>query len=76
MSFLTSLGLGPEIALVVDINPFKQGRFLPGTGTRVSSPTDLVAAPPDTVIVMNPVYLDEIGRSLAELGLTPELVAV
>lgn len=76
VSFLTSLGLGPEIARVIDINPFKQGRFLPGTGLPVSGPEALRDDPPDTVIVMNPVYLDEIGADLAGLGLSPELVAV
>tara|TARA_Y100000815_G_scaffold170708_1_gene155045 strand:- start:110 stop:1330 length:1221 start_codon:yes stop_codon:yes gene_type:complete len=76
VSFLTSLDLGPEISRVIDINPFKQGRFLPGTGLPVSGPEALQADPPDTVIVMNPVYLDEIGADLARLGLSPELVAV
>lgn len=76
VSFLTSLGLGPEITRVVDINPFKHGRFLPGTGIPVSAPEDLRAEPPDTVIAMNAVYLDEIGADLSRLGLSPELVAV
>ncbi|SIT16984.1 Methyltransferase domain-containing protein [Roseivivax lentus] len=76
VSFLTTNGLGPEVAQVVDINPFKQGRFLPGTGHRVCGPESLKHAPPDTVIVMNPIYLDEIGSDLAKNGLAPELVAV
>ncbi|SFD18945.1 class I SAM-dependent methyltransferase [Tropicimonas isoalkanivorans] len=76
VSFLTSLGLGPEIAQVIDINPFKQNRFLPGAGIQVRAPEALAESPPDTVIVMNPVYLDEIGRSLAGMGLSPEMVAV
>ncbi|WP_236545102.1 class I SAM-dependent methyltransferase [Tropicimonas marinistellae] len=76
VSFLTSLDLDEEIAQVIDINPHKQNRFLPGTGALVSAPEMLSKSPPDTVIVMNPVYLDEIGRSLADMGLSPELVAV
>src|SRR5262249_44194411 len=28
VSFITTLGLGPEIAAAVDINPYKQGKFL------------------------------------------------
>lgn len=76
VSFLTTNGLGDEVAQVVDINPFKQGRYLPGSGHRVIGPEALAAAPPDTVIVMNPVYLMEIGAQLSSMGLHPELVAV
>ncbi|WP_415184800.1 class I SAM-dependent methyltransferase [Phaeovulum sp.] len=76
VSFLTTNGLGPEVAQVIDINPFKQGKYLPGTGHLVSAPESLKEARPDTVIVMNPVYLSEIGAQLALMGLHPELVAV
>lgn len=76
VSFLTTNDLGGEVAQVIDINPFKQGRYMPGTGHLVSAPDSLQDAPPDTVIVMNPIYLPEIGADLAKMGLTPELVAV
>ncbi|MBY6155177.1 methyltransferase domain-containing protein [Vannielia litorea] len=76
VSFLTTNGLGPEVAQVIDINPHKQGKYLPGTGHLVWSPDDLPGTPPDTVIVMNPIYLPEIGAQLNSMGLTPELVAV
>jgi hypothetical protein len=76
VSFLTSIGLGREVADVVDINPYKQGRFLPVTGHRVCAPEDLLETPPDVVIVMNPIYLPEIGAQLESLGLVPELMAV
>ena len=75
-SFLTTNRLGAEVAQVIDINPFKQGKYLPGTGHLVSSPESLKDAPPDTVIVMNPIYLPEIGAQLNSMGLDPELVAV
>ena len=76
VAFLTTNGLGPEVSAVIDINPFKQGKYLPVTGHRVAAPDSLKEAPPDTVIVMNPIYLDEIGSDLAKMGLSPELVAV
>lgn len=76
VAFLTTNALGDEVAQVIDINPFKQGKFLPGTGHRVDAPESLRDTPPDTVIVMNPIYLDEIRADLATLGLHPELVAV
>lgn len=76
VSFLTTLGLNSEISQVVDINRFKQGKYLPATGHRVIGPQDLAAEPPDTVIVMNPVYVPEISAQLGELGLQPEVTAL
>ncbi|GAB5373579.1 MAG: class I SAM-dependent methyltransferase [Acuticoccus sp.] len=76
VSFLSSNGLNGEVGRVVDINPHKQGKYLPGTGHRVEAPEDLAADPPDTVIAMNPAYRDEIAATLASLGLQAELVAL
>jgi C-methyltransferase C-terminal domain/Methyltransferase domain len=76
VSFLTSNDVADRVRQVVDINPHKQGRYLPGTGHRVSAPDDLMKAPPDTVIAMNPVYLDEIETQLTDMGIDCELVAI
>ena len=53
---------GVRIGAVIDINPAKQGRFLPVTGLRVQSPEDAVSTlPPDTeILVMNGNYLEEV----------------
>ena len=50
------------VDVVIDINPAKQGKFLPLTGLRVSSHTEgLSLLPPDALIyVMNSNYLDEV----------------
>lgn len=76
VAFLTSNGFGEDIADVVDINRFKQGKYLPGTGHCIIGPEALTQSPPDTVIVMNPIYVTEIRTMLSELDLFPELVAV
>ena len=76
VAFLTTLGIGDEIDLLVDVNPYKRGRFMPGTGHEVIGPDDLAEHDPDCVIVMNPIYLDEIRRDLAARGLKPELLTV
>lgn len=76
VSFLTTLGLTEEVSAAVDINPYKQGRFTAGTGHPVVAPETLVDAPPDLVIVMNPIYVDEVTAMLHGLGLSPEVVAV
>ena len=75
VSFLTTLGLGEEIDAAVDINPFKQGMYMAGTGHRIVSPEHLKAAEPDVVVVMNPVYREEIRRDLEAMGLSPQLVS-
>jgi hypothetical protein len=56
---------GVPVETIIDINPAKQGRFLPVTGLRVQSPEEATKdLPPGTqVYVMNGNYLEEI-RSL------------
>ncbi|MFT5315942.1 MAG: SAM-dependent methyltransferase, partial [Candidatus Krumholzibacteriia bacterium] len=76
VSFLTTLGLQDEISGAVDINPHRQGYFMPGTGHRILSPDDLAELKPDAVIVMNPIYKDEIAADLAKRGLHPEMFAI
>lgn len=76
VAFLTTLGLEEEVRAVVDINPHKQGRFMPGTGHPVVAPEELRAIEPGLVVVMNPVYVEEISRSLRELGVEAEVAAL
>jgi SAM-dependent methyltransferase len=76
VSVLTTLDLGPEVIAAVDINPYKQGKFMPGTGHRVVAPEELAELRPDLVIVMNPVYVDEVSKELTRLGLNPEVQAL
>lgn len=76
VSLLTTLGLGSEVSAVVDINPYKQGKFLPGTGHRVIAPDDLRNYDPGLVVVMNPVYREEVSRRLAELDIRAEVTTL
>jgi hypothetical protein len=75
VSFLTTLGARGEIEYVVDVNPYKQGRFMAGTGHEVIAPTQLATYRPDLVIAMNPVYVDEIRATLDGLEIDCELIA-
>jgi hypothetical protein len=76
VAFLTTLGLQSEVDFAVDVNPFKQDKFMAGTGHEVSSPERLRTDRPDLVVAMNPIYLDEIGAELHALGVSADLVAV
>ncbi|HZM80829.1 MAG TPA: methyltransferase domain-containing protein [Candidatus Limnocylindrales bacterium] len=59
---------------VVDRNPAKHGRYLPLAGHRVLSPTELPSLRPDTVVLTNPAYRNEIAAELASLGLHPDVL--
>lgn len=74
--FLTTLGAGEHVAAVVDIDPAKQGKFVAGTGHPIVGPEGLVAYAPALVLVMNPIYLEEIKADLQRLGIEARVEAV
>ncbi len=75
VSFLTNLGTD-DIAYAVDINPTKHGFFMAGTGQEIVGPEFLAEYDPELVVVMNPIYVGEIGSQLSNMGLSPTLRAV
>ena len=62
------------IDCLVDLNPGKQGRFVPGTGHCIVDVPGLAARGVHTAILMNPNYRQENEALLASAGLTVELV--
>lgn len=76
VAFLTTLDTIDKIQYVVDINPHRHGKFIPGVGKQIMSPEFLKDYQPDQVIVMNEIYCDEIGAMLQEMGVTTELIAL
>lgn len=67
----------PAVRAVVDINPGLQGHYMAGLGLPICSPDDLTAAPPRSVLLMNPVYLREVRSMLDVRGLeSTDLLAV
>lgn len=62
------------IECVVDLNPAKQGRFIPGTGHPIVAPSALAERGIATVLVMNPNYRAEIAALAATLGLKLDLL--
>lgn len=75
-AFLTTLGITDEVGFVVDINPYRQGTFVAGTGHEIVGPSFLRDYKPDAVIAVNPVYRDEIRLELASLELEPALITL
>jgi hypothetical protein len=76
VALLTLLADRTSVEHVVDLNRMKHGKFIPGTGQEVIAPTRLVELQPDTVIIMNSIYREEIRSLLQEMHLQPELIAL
>ena len=76
VSFLTTLHINHEIPYGVDVNPYKKGTFMAGTGQMIVEPGFLTTYQPDIVIIMNPVYEQEIQDTLEQMNLAPERIAL
>lgn len=62
------------IDCVVDLNPNKQGRFIPGTGHPIVAPTDLPSRGVFNAVLMNPNYRQENLEMLAEADIELNLI--
>jgi 2-polyprenyl-3-methyl-5-hydroxy-6-metoxy-1,4-benzoquinol methylase len=73
-TFLNMIDDNHAIEYVVDINPKKTGHFIAGTGQRIVDEAFLKQYRPQTVIIMNPAYLDEITKTIRSLNLMTEII--
>jgi hypothetical protein len=69
---MTTLKIKDEIQYIVDINPNRHGKFIPGVGKQIVSPNFLKDYKPEVIIIMNPVYLDEIRKMVETMGIKAE----
>jgi hypothetical protein len=76
VAFLTTLDICNEIEYTVDINPNKHGTYMAGTGQKVVSPDFLSEYLPDLVILMNPVYRQEVQKELHQRGIFANVINV
>lgn len=76
VTFVNTLQVRDQIEYVVDVNPRKDGMYVAGTGQKIVPPEFLRDYRPEVVIVMNPVYKDEIQQRARHLGLAPVFVCV
>jgi SAM-dependent methyltransferase len=72
VSFLNAVRASDRVAYAIDINPHKEGMHVAGTGQEIVRPEFLRSYQPDVVIVMNPIYQDEIRQSMDRLGVTAQ----
>jgi SAM-dependent methyltransferase len=61
---------------VVDLNPHKWGRYLPGTGHQVQDPASLGERDVALVLITNPAYRDEISNHLERIGVHTDVVGL
>ena len=73
-TFINILREHHQIQYVVDISPHKQGNYISGTGQKILAPEALLEVRPDFLILMNPIYRDEVEQIVAQLGLAPRLL--
>lgn len=76
VTFLNVLPSQGLIEYAVDINSRKQGKYVAGSAQQIVAPQKLKDYQPDVVLIMNPLYENEIKQSVAELGLSPEFYLV
>ena len=76
VAFMTTLGVKDEIEYVIDINPYRHGKFIPGAGKQIMPPEFLKKYQPDITIVMNPIYCREIQEMLDDMGVATEVTSI
>lgn len=68
VALLTRAGIGPDLLpAVADSSPAKQGRRLPGSAVPIISPTELVQAQPDSVVLFVEDLLPEVRTTLTQI---------
>jgi 2-polyprenyl-3-methyl-5-hydroxy-6-metoxy-1,4-benzoquinol methylase len=65
---------GTLVDCVVDLNPNKQGGYIPGTGHPIVAPTDMVQRGVKSAVLMNPNYRAENLQLLAQAGIHIDLI--
>ncbi|HEX4067077.1 MAG TPA: class I SAM-dependent methyltransferase [Acidobacteriaceae bacterium] len=79
VAFLSALGFSADECLVeyaVDVNPYRRGHFIPGTGQEIVEPAFLAAYRPHFIIAMNSIYTAEIQTDLARHGVSAEVLPI
>ena len=62
------------ISYLIDINPNKQGHYIPGTGHQIINYKDIKKYDVDSVILMNQNYFDEIKSLLKQSNINVEVL--
>ena len=63
-----------SIECLIDLNPKKWGKFIPGTGHDIINFTEIEKRKIKTAIIMNPNYYDEIKKLIIEQNIDINLI--
>jgi len=64
------------IEYAVDVNPRKQGKYVPGTGQEIIAPTSLSDYQPDYIVLANSTYEKEIREIVNNLEIETEFITI
>ena len=68
VQILNSLGIKADLVkYVVDSDKNKQGKYVPGTGQKIISPSEALAINPNVVIVLSQIHKAEIAKTCRSL---------
>ncbi len=73
ISLLSQIDDPGRIEYIVDINPAKQGKYIPGTGQQVMPPEFLTGFQPEEVLIVNAIYTQEIQEHLDSLKVSARI---
>lgn len=74
ITFLNVIDKKRSIKYIVDINPHKHGKYIPGTAAKVLNPEELKSYSPDIIILMNSIYEEEIKNIIKNLGIETSII--
>jgi hypothetical protein len=75
ITFVNTLNISyKQIEYIVDVNPRKCGKFVPGTAQCIVGPDFLKEYSPDTTIIMNPIYQLEIQAAINESDIVTQFL--
>lgn len=76
VSFMKAVVEEQQIGHVVDINPFRQGRYVACSGQRIMAPAEVPDVRPAAVVVMNPVYREEVAGMLRDMDVDAQVLSL
>jgi hypothetical protein len=70
ITFVNTLNISyKQIEYLVDVNPRKCGKFVPGTAQCIAGTDFLKEYRPEITIIMNPIYQSEIQAAISEFDI-------
>ncbi len=76
IALLNQLKHSDMIEYTVDINPVKNGKYIPGSAQQIVSPDFLTTYQPDSILIMNDIYRQEIQNCLLSLNVPARIISL